>query len=57
MRPGKKEPWAIPIYPLSGNFDNSFYWQNGYYADSVSKSNLGKLVKYIVSQEDHHNDL
>jgi len=36
---------------------SNFYWQNGYYADSVSKSNLGKLVKYIVSQEDHHNDL
>ena len=35
---------------------SNFYWQNGYHADSVSKSNLGNLVKYIVSQEDHHND-
>ena len=35
---------------------SNFYWQNGYHADSVSKSNLGNLVKYIVSQEGHHND-
>ena len=35
---------------------SNFYWLNGYHADSVSKSNLGNLVKYIVSQEDHHND-
>ena len=31
-----------------------FSWGKGYAAFSVSESNLGKVVKYIQNQEEHH---
>jgi REP element-mobilizing transposase RayT len=32
----------------------SFYWQNGYSAFSVSPSNVEQVKKYIENQEQHH---
>lgn len=32
----------------------NFAWQEGYGAFSVSKSEEGKVVRYIKNQEDHH---
>jgi putative transposase len=32
----------------------NFAWQEGYGAFSVSKSEEGKVVRYISNQEDHH---
>lgn len=32
----------------------SFYWQNGYGAFSVSQSDADRVVKYIETQEEHH---
>ena len=31
-----------------------FNWQEGYGAFSYSKSNIDKVVKYILNQEEHH---
>lgn len=31
-----------------------FRWSKGYAAFSVSESNLGKVIKYIMNQEEHH---
>jgi REP-associated tyrosine transposase len=31
-----------------------FRWAKGYAAFSVSESNLGKVTKYIINQEEHH---
>jgi REP element-mobilizing transposase RayT len=31
-----------------------FYWQRGYGAFSVSPSQLGAVLKYVESQEEHH---
>ena len=31
-----------------------FYWQNEYYADSVSPGAVNNLRKYIINQEEHH---
>jgi len=35
----------------------SFYWQNGYGAFSVSQSQTGRVIKYISRQEEHHKKL
>ena len=32
----------------------SFYWQNGYGAFSVSQSQISRVIKYISRQEEHH---
>jgi putative transposase len=32
----------------------NFAWQEGYGAFSVSKSEEGRIVRYIANQEDHH---
>lgn len=32
----------------------SFYWQNGYGAFSVSQSDADRVIKYIETQEEHH---
>ncbi len=37
----------------SGNKD--FYWQNGYAAFSVSRSNVVEVQRYIENQEEHHH--
>jgi REP element-mobilizing transposase RayT len=33
---------------------NSFYWQNGYGAFSISPSHVDALKRYIAKQEEHH---
>ncbi|CAN5640785.1 hypothetical protein BH10BAC5_BH10BAC5_01570 [soil metagenome] len=35
-------------------FRGKFYWQEGYGAFSYSKSQIGRVVKYILNQEKHH---
>ena len=37
-----------------GPKDKRFYWQNGYAAFSVSRSNVPQVKKYIRNQEEHH---
>ncbi len=37
-----------------GQAYSTFSWQSGYAAFSVSQSQLGKVVKYIQQQEEHH---
>ena len=32
----------------------SFYWQDGYGAFSIGKSDIPALKKYIASQKEHH---
>ena len=34
--------------------NRKFHWGRGYAAFSVSESNLDKVVKYIINQEEHH---
>ena len=34
-----------------------FMWSKGYAAFSVSESNLDKVVKYILNQEEHHSKM
>ncbi len=38
----------------NNNVEYKFNWATGYAAFSVSESNLDKLVKYILNQEEHH---
>ena len=33
---------------------NDFYWQNGYGAFSIGKSQVNTLKEYIQNQEEHH---
>lgn len=35
----------------------SFYWQNGYAAFSVSQSQLNVVTRYIENQKEHHKNL
>jgi len=35
-------------------FKSKLKWAKGYYATSVSKSNIQQVVKYIAMQEQHH---
>ena len=42
--------WIKEISPLQAKF----HWQNGYGAFSVSQSDLGRVIKYIERQEQHH---
>jgi REP element-mobilizing transposase RayT len=35
----------------------SFYWQNGYGAFSVSPTHTNEIKNYIANQEEHHHDL
>lgn len=37
-----------------GLLKGKFYWQDDYYAISVSDSQLGRVRKYIDGQEEHH---
>ncbi|MBL1214089.1 MAG: IS200/IS605 family transposase [Ignavibacteriae bacterium] len=39
---------------INKNADYKFNWSTGYGAFSVSESNLNKVVKYILNQEEHH---
>jgi hypothetical protein len=32
----------------------SFYWQNGYGAFSISPSHVAALKRYILNQKEHH---
>jgi len=40
-----------------GSEFESFYWQNGYGAFSVSQSNLESVVSYIENQHEHHKQI
>lgn len=42
--------WIKEISPRLAKF----HWQNGYGAFSVSQSNLDEVIRYIESQEQHH---
>lgn len=35
-------------------FRGKFYWQDDYYAISVSESQVEKVRSYIAGQEEHH---
>ncbi|MCI5208207.1 MAG: transposase, partial [Candidatus Electrothrix sp. ATG2] len=35
----------------------NFHWQNGYGVFSVSPSHVDALKEYIISQEEHHQDI
>ena len=41
-------------YWINNNVDYKFNWATGYAAFSVSESRLGKLVTYVLNQEEHH---
>jgi REP element-mobilizing transposase RayT len=36
---------------------NKFNWQNGYGAFTHSYSNIDRVIKYILNQEEHHNKI
>ncbi len=38
----------------SGHLHGRFYWQAGYGAFSVSKSESARVIEYIKGQEEHH---
>ena len=40
-----------------GTGNNSFYWQGGYGAFSVSESNVDSVVRYIENQAEHHKTM
>lgn len=41
---------------INKQVDFKFAWAKGYAAFSVSESNLSRVVKYIVNQEEHHRN-
>ena len=41
---------------INNNVGFKFAWGSGYAAFSVSESNVDKVVKYIINQEEHHRD-
>jgi len=45
------------IKSSEGTGNNSFYWQGGYGAFSVSESNVDSVVKYIENQAEHHKTM
>jgi REP element-mobilizing transposase RayT len=47
---GESSYWINENKLLKGKFS----WGRGYAAFSVSKSNLDRVVKYIINQEEHH---
>jgi putative transposase len=44
---------------INKNFDlnYTFAWQEGYGGFSVSKSSIPNVIKYIISQEEHHKKM
>ena len=42
--------WIKEVSPRQAKF----HWQNGYGAFSVSQSDLGRVISYIETQEEHH---
>ncbi|MCH7725903.1 MAG: IS200/IS605 family transposase [Planctomycetes bacterium] len=40
-----------------GSQNEEFYWQGGYAAFSVSKSNVEEVRRYIENQEEHHRKM
>ena len=34
--------------------DGTFQWQTGYYAESICKSEVKRVIKYILNQQQHH---
>ena len=47
---GESSNWVNKSEIIKGKFA----WQTGYSVFSVSESQLGKLRRYILDQEDHH---
>ncbi len=39
---------------INNNIDFKFNWSVGYAAFSVSESNVDRVVRYILNQEEHH---
>jgi len=39
------------------DFGNKLYWQDDYWAASVSESHLERVRKYIMNQEEHHKSV
>jgi putative transposase len=37
--------------------DGKFYWQDDYFAVSVSESHVARVVSYIKNQEKHHSKM
>ena len=48
--------WIKSLADADNNLDQ-FYWQNGYGAFGVSRSNIEKVKFYIENQEEHHRKL
>lgn len=46
--------WMNKTFP---ELNNKFYWQKGYGAFSVGKSNLRAVIQYIENQEEHHKSV
>jgi putative transposase len=47
---GDSSKWIHEEFPMLRNF----WWQDGYAAFTVSKSNIPKVIKYIQNQREHH---
>jgi len=47
---GDSSKWIHEEFPALGNF----WWQDGYGAFTVSKSNIPKVINYIQNQREHH---
>lgn len=64
---GRKQTIADVMQQLKGEsshwinqqniMPNKFYWQDDYYAVSVSQSQLGRVRKYIKNQDEHHRKI
>jgi REP element-mobilizing transposase RayT len=52
-----KELKRVSSIWLKSQSIRDFAWQGGYSDFSVSKSNLDRVRKYIVNQEDHHRKI
>ena len=42
---------------INNNIESKFNWAIGYAAFSVSESNIYRVVKYILNQEEHHKNI
>jgi hypothetical protein len=53
---GIKTPTSKWVKTKSSKLRN-FYWQGGYGVFSVSPTNLDRVKRYILGQEDHHKKI
>jgi len=52
-----KELKRVSTLKMRDDGHADFFWQSGYGAFSVSKSNLPEVARYIENQEEHHRHL